>query len=49
MTDGTDVWYDIATRLTYMATATEGFSLTIDGVDSDTRILVGSGNDGILL
>lgn len=48
MTDGTDVWYDIATRLTYTATATEGFSLTIDGFDSDTRILVGSGNDGIL-
>jgi uncharacterized repeat protein (TIGR01451 family) len=48
MTDGTDVWYDIATRLTYTATATEGFSLTIDGFNSNTRILVGSGNDGIL-
>ena len=48
MTDGTDVWYDVATRLTYTATATEGFSLTIDGFDSDTRILIGSGNDGIL-
>ncbi len=48
MTDGIDIWYNIATRLTYTATVTEEFSLTVDGFDSDTRILVGSGNDGIL-
>lgn len=39
---GFDV-YDITAPLTYTADANEGFSLTIDGFDSDTRILRGIG------
>ena len=35
--------YDITVPLTYTADANEGFSLTIDGFDSDTRILRGIG------
>ena len=35
--------YDITAPLTYTADANEGFSLTIDGFDSDTRILRGIG------
>lgn len=39
---GSDV-YDITAPLTYTAVEPEGFSLTIDGFDSDTRILRGIG------
>ncbi len=40
--------HNISSPLTYTAAATETFSLTIDGFDSDTRILVGASNNGIL-
>jgi len=40
--------YNIATPLTYTAAASEGFSLTIDGFDSDTRILDGGTTVSIL-
>jgi len=40
--------YNITTPLTYTAAAGEGFSLTIDGFDSDTRILDG-GSTGTIL
>lgn len=40
--------YNIATVLTYTAAASEGFSLTIDGFDSDTRILDGGSAGPIL-
>ena len=42
-TVGQFIVYDITTPLTYTADASEGFSLTIDGTDSDTRILRGIG------
>ncbi len=48
ITFGTGVAYEIITPLTY--TASEGRSLTIDGFDSDTRILTrGSNNNNGLL
>lgn len=40
--------YNITTPLTYMAAVDEGFSLTIDGFDSDTRILDGGTANSIL-
>lgn len=40
--------YNITTPLIYAAAASEGFSLTIDGFDSDTRILDGGTTVSIL-
>jgi uncharacterized repeat protein (TIGR01451 family) len=40
--------YTLTTPLTYNAVATENFSLTIDGFDSDTRILSGNSTVPIL-
>lgn len=40
--------YNITSSLTYTAAASEGFSLTIDGFDSDTRILDGGATVSVL-
>ena len=45
---GSNSVYTLTTPLTYIADASEGFSLTIDGVDSDTRILSGNSTVPIL-
>ncbi|MEE4381372.1 MAG: DUF11 domain-containing protein, partial [Pseudomonadales bacterium] len=41
VTNQSVVAYEFSTPLTYIAASTENFSLTIDGFDSDTRILAG--------
>ncbi|MBT8143610.1 MAG: DUF11 domain-containing protein, partial [Gammaproteobacteria bacterium] len=40
--------HNVSSPLTYTAAATETFSLVIDGFDSDTRVMVGASNNGIL-
>ncbi len=45
---GSDSVYTLTSPLTYTAASGEGFSLTIDGVDSDTRILSGNSTVPIL-